>query len=218
LLVSLRTLASLVTRPRRGSRGSALLGRDATKDPRRWPQTRAARVSSGEGEPWFGYNFGILAPSCASGPPRADRSSNSSANLTSLRRGATRPNLRSFPRPSPRRRRRYATQRPARSIDRRDDASMASKRPHDAGLPGKSPPSRPERGRAEVRRLPRGRARRRLHALFPRRVRARVETNRRYPTPSSRLPPHRSCWNCGLRVSECPVCRVAIQQKRRVYS
>ena len=27
-----------------------------------------------------------------------------------------------------------------------------------------------------------------------------------------------SCWNCGLRVSECPVCRVAIQQKRRVYS
>ena len=26
------------------------------------------------------------------------------------------------------------------------------------------------------------------------------------------------CWNCGLRVSECPVCRVAIQQKRRVYS
>ena len=27
-----------------------------------------------------------------------------------------------------------------------------------------------------------------------------------------------SCWTCGLRVSECPVCRVAIQQKRRVYS
>ena len=27
-----------------------------------------------------------------------------------------------------------------------------------------------------------------------------------------------SCWNCGLRVSECPVCRVAIEQKRRVYS
>ena len=27
-----------------------------------------------------------------------------------------------------------------------------------------------------------------------------------------------SCWNCGLCVSECPVCRVAIQQKRRVYS